>query len=664
MGSSITLTFNDYLRKNDFLSFKNTIINQTINILYSDFNSPYEIQTTNDINQDIINTYNFLQNVYNVSNIYTISRDISNKKIIISSNNANFFINSNLTSGRITTNIINEPVIIPIKITSIDVIENSENPCNLFDFTITTSKQATKITSPVNQVVTTNPFTITGVTRDSVNDIIITVEDDNSSNTDSIFIPKINSSTFDLNISLSPTGGSIIALYNLKPTELKFQYSLDNINWYNSSSFSNLEEGNYTLYIRDNIGCSNVTKNFEITAFEPNVYVREPYFKVSQQNSFISVLRDNNLPNPTNTLSYEEEGCINARNFMQLYQKNDGVITQQYRSNYEDVEIKLINCKGEEQTILPTKKTSNFNITDVRDVSILKVNYLGAEYVGVQYVVGDTYDPDTLQKNGDYNLGSEVPDFMNVDDYIQIEGAGWYKVINVQYINNIETLILQAPAVSFPISLNITVKGTSVYNLLPYEVYEYSIDLYNIDGSFKIKYKATDSEFETIEELTEWISVKEHQKDTYLLVYYNSENNETNYSTGIVNKLRLPYETTLTYLPNDTQDVYFTDTNAVTIENTYRDLYSLELKFIPMGMVRKVGLAISNDRLFINGLSLLKNSEMEVERQGNSNLYKVTLQFVRSDYAFTNIASDGSIILPTGVPIFTDGLRKGFLITK
>ena len=534
---------------------------------------------------------------------------------------------------------------------------------------IATNVQAVEITSPVVQSVATNPFTITGVSRDSVDNVLISVNNGNSRDSDSVYAPVTNSAAFKTDVVNTPTGGSVtVSLLNGNTADFDYQYSLDDATYYNSNSFSGLSNGNYTVYIKDSLGCST-SLDFEITEFTPNFFDRKAFFEVSEQNSLICVNKENTdgitvFKNPTNTLSFKEETGINRRSFKQLFEKKDGIITQQFKSNYTDTSVKMFNCSGGYVEILTEKKTSNFDITDVRDVSLKGVNYLGSSFVGVQYKTGNTYDPVTLTQDGSYNLGVSTPDFMNVNDYIQIEGAGWYQIVNVDYYDGIETLVLNSSVNGFPISMNVTVKGTSVYDILPYEIYEFNIDMNTLSGDYYITYSATDSNYEDVEKITEWFNVSENQFSTYLLQYYNSENNETNYSTGIINKIRIPYEMKLTYLPNDTQDVYLTDTNAVNIESTYRDLYSLECRPVPLGMVRKIGLAVSNDRLFVNGLSLLKNTELEVERIGVSNVYKVIVQFVRSDYAFTNIASDGSIVLPQGTPIFTDGNENGFLITK
>lgn len=670
MSSKIIINFNSPAESGDILQIQDS--NTPSVVIDIRFGGAFPgMPVTGITQQDIQFTTDFINDNYNATGRYNLTANYTTQQIEIVDliGNSTFSEIQNNTAGNLTTTIDNEPVAEIIGIESIVLSENSSNPCGLFDMTITTNVQADEITSPVVQGVTTNPFTITGVARDSVDNILISVNNGNSSDADSIYAPVTNSAVFKTTVVNTPSGGSVtVSLLNGNTADFEYQYSLDDVTYYNSNSFSGLSNGNYTVYIKDSLGCST-SLDFEITEFTPNFFDRKAFFEVSEQNSLICVNKEDVndvdvFKNPTNTLSFQEKTSINNRSFKQLFQKKDGIITQQYKSNYTDVVVSLIDCNGDISEVLSDKKTSNFDITDVRDVRLKEVNYLGSSFVGVQYKTGNTYDPTTLSVNGSYNLGSNTPDFMNVNDYIQIEGAGWYQIVNVDYYDGIETLVLNSNVSGFPINMGSTIKGTSVYDILPYEVYEFSLDLNTLNGDYYITYKATDDNYDTLEKVTEWFNVSELQFNTYLLQYYNSENNETNYSTGIINKIRIPYELRLTYLPNDTQDVYLTDTNAVNIESTYRDLYSLECRPVPSGMVRKIGLAVSNDRLFLNGFSLLKNSELESERIGASNLYKLTIQFVRSDYAFTNIASDGSIVLPQGTPIFTDGNENGFLITK
>lgn len=254
---------------------------------------------------------------------------------------------------------------------------------------------------------------------------------------------------------------------------------------------------------------------------------------------------------------------------------------------------------------------------------------------------------------------------MNTGDGIIIEGLGTFRVQDKVFKDNTQVLVLDILEFNFPVDVTGQIlKGTTKYNQLDYELFEFILDTSVLDGSYYIKYNATDSEFEEINEITEWFNVSDKQDYTYLLEYYNTENNETNYSTGIRNKIRIPYDLTLEYLPTDTQEVYNTDTNTVSIETTYRDSWKLYTESIPLQLVRKIGLAISNNRLFVNGLSVNKSENVEVEPVTGSNLYKMIIQFISADYAYSSISQNGSIILPSGQPLNIGNQGNGLLFVN
>ena len=672
MNSSLVITFNSPLINLDNFGIQDSNTPSVLmNFIYSEFGEGQTLPITGSILQDIKEAVDYININYNPTGRYSVLADYSNTsiEIIDLTGKSLFYGVFNNTGGRVSINVVNQPITPSIKINDVSISGIVGSECSLFNITTTTSIQATEITSPVIQSISTNPFTVTNISRDLVNDIVISVNDGNSNDTESIYVPPINSSFFSVEVVNSPSGGSvsIVPLNNRSPY-FTLEYSFDGVNYSNTNTLSSVPQGSYTAYVRDSLGCET-SFPFEVTDFEPNVTERSAYFKVSEQNSLISVKREDvdNITvfrNPTNTLSFEEETSINLRNFKQLYSITDGVITQQYRSNYDNVDVKIVNCEGVETLLTPIQKTNNFDVTDVRDISLIGVDYEGSEYVGIQYKTGNTYDPITLSIDGSYNLGSNKPDFMNIDDYIQVEGAGWFKVINVGYYEAIQTLILQSLVSSFPIPMNQTKRGTAIYDILPYEIYEVSFDTNTLNGDYYITYAATDSEYINVSERTEWFNVSDSQRNTYVLDYSNSVNNETNYATGIVNKIHLPYEVRLTLIPNDEQDVYLTDTNAVNIESSYRSFYSLELKNLPSNMVRKIGIILTNDRLFINGMSVLKNGEIEQERIGVTNTYKLTVQFVRSDYASVSNSSDGSIVLPNSNAIRLTGDNVGILLTK
>lgn len=666
MASNIVIQFNNAGISGDSIEIQDSYTpNQSILFAFSEVQLVVNtVPVTNNIDSDINNVFNLINNSYNASNRYILEKDFVNKTITITDNigYSEFTEENNNTSGRITTSGVNDAETIPINIQGLTITENSTGPCNLVDLLVNTNIDATQVTSPRLETVNSNSFTLEGVIRDSFNNITFTVTDGNTSTSRLLFIPFLNEANFDVDITQNPSGNTIniVNNYPINPS-IGFTYSLDGISFTGSSSFSGLSEGIYTVYIKDTAGCQ-ISKNFTIGEFEPNVYIRPEIFEISEQNSLIHVDRGGEFNNITNTLSYEELTEVNNQSFKQLYQNSDGNLTIQYKTTYESIDIKLVDCEGNESVIVPNQISQNIGITDVRDAKIDVYPYTGSFFVGVTYVSGKTYDPDTLTQDGSYYLANSVPSFVNIDDFIQIEGSGWYRVRDIVFIDSIQTVILDVTDSNFaPEAVGQTVRATSIYNQLDYELYEYTIDLSSLNGDYYIKYTATDSEFKTKEKVTEWFNVATEQYNTYLLQYYNSTNNETNYLNGLRNKLRLRYQKKLTYLPEDTNEVYLTDTNAVQTDAEYRDLFLLELLPVPVNMVRKIGLAVSNDRLFLNGLSLLKNSELEIERIGESNEYNVKIQFVRSNYVFDANVSDNSIVLPQGQPLQVNDNTEGLL---
>lgn len=379
MNSSFVLNFVSPLINLDSVVVQDTSTpSSSIFLQYSDTTIQGTILTSGDTIQDIQRTITFINNNYNATNRYTISPNYGNNTITVTDNrgSSTFTEVFNGSLGRLTTSLNNVVVtpVIAINDVSISGVVGSE--CTLLDINITTSVQADEITSPLIQPVTSNPFTVNNISRDIVNDILIDVNNTTSKDTVSIYVPPINSSYFSVNVTNTPTGGTVTVMpVNNRPPYFTIQYSIDGVNYYNTNSFSNVPQGSYNAHVRDSLGCET-SFPFEVTNFQPNVTERSAYFKVSQQNSLISVKREviDNITvfrNPTNTLSFEEETELNLRNFKQLYNTTDGLITQQYRSNYDNVEVKLINCEGLEVNLTSTQKTSNFNVTDVRDISLI-----------------------------------------------------------------------------------------------------------------------------------------------------------------------------------------------------------------------------------------------------------------------------------------------------
>ena len=559
-------------------------------------------------------------------------------------------------------------------ITDVSILEADTDPCNNVKLSVTTSFQASNMTSPVNSIVTTNPFVFTYPRNDS--SFNLTMIESGNTDTKTLYIPKLLPSLVSaqvvnttqniatVNIVLSPPLFQNQTINGVQ-YPLIFEYSLDNTVWQASNSFTGLVIGTYAVYVRDNIGCS-VSVSFEVTTFSPNLIDFEAITRISNLNS-IRFKEDAVFSNcgtrklPTNTLSFEERDNRPERGFVQLVQQCDTPATQM-DSNYAVNTAKLIDCNGVETDLPVTKMTDNMNKSDVRDGTII---ISGTGTIGVRFGDGMTYDPTTLFSNGSYNLGALLMPWVNVGDYLYLQGTGWAQIINiVQPTDAIPFTVVytSSPNNGF-YTTNEVIQVTSVYNVVDFERYQFSFAALLLTGDYYIKVTQTDANFDDKSYTSEWLSVKETQTEKHFLIdYYNSVNNEINYSTGIRHRIRIPYVLQLKWKPNNTQDLYVTDQNTQLLESRVREFYDFNAAPLPTAMAQKVVLALSLDRLFIDGQSYIMEGEPEVIPFGDTNLYQVKATLVKADYVFdsnSNIINQDLVI--DGTPLAIIPNQQGML---
>jgi hypothetical protein len=449
-------------------------------------------------------------------------------------------------------------------------------------------------------------------------------------------------------------------------SNIKLQQYDEEQPYQNSNSWSGIPIGDYCLAVKDNLGCE-ITIPFTIDAFTPNLVDYDAVLEVSKVNSL--QFKENEAwancgirKNITNTLSYEEDVKINNRSYKQLFQQCDTIRTQ-IKSNYTTNEAKLVNCNGVETTITITKATENLNITDVRDGTIF-IKF--GNQISVQFLAGNTYDPITLAQNGSYNLNGDLMQWINIGDYINIEGAGWCYITTIlppSQVSDAYTVVTTTLNNGLFTDLDV-VKITSVYNAVDYDRYEFDIDMNALNGDYYVKLNISDSTFGNKEYISEWFNVATEQECHHLIDYYNTKNNEINYATGITFRLRIPYIKNLKWQPAiDENEIYVTDTRTVLLESRIRETYEMTFMPLPTAMAQKLVLALSHDKLQIDGLNYIKNDEPEVEPYGTTNLYSVKCTIVRSDYVFDNTGGTtaGEVILGAGQTFEIDGNASGLL---
>ncbi|MGR3176447.1 MAG: hypothetical protein ACUZ8E_00125 [Candidatus Anammoxibacter sp.] len=681
MATTITFTINSIPAVDTRVSVTDTLTEINLSEIFKDIRSGFGESTlgTEAIGNppSIINTAFFLKQAlnidYNNSFLYNITSVFGTDTVVVTALNeqSQFVLDANTTAGAVSIAINNDPFVPPLSIDAITILEASTVPCDNVKISTLLSEQADTINSPISQGVGTNPF-VFEIGR--ANSISLEFQKGSDVITQELRIPKLLSVHFNISIVNTPNGASI-AVNRLFPltdavtTEifpLTFLYSLDGATWQTSNQWSGLPIDNYTMHVKDNIGCE-INFAFTISAFTPNLVDFDPIAEISQINAIRFKENEvwdniNIFKTEENTLSFEENIKNPFTDFVQLIQKNDTKTTQ-IKTNYDTLAAVIIDCDGVEVVLPITKMIANMNKTDVRDVhakNITSGNFIGR--LGVYYGSGNTYDPITLVQNGTYNLGTTLPDWINIGDYISLQGLGWVLIEDIITFNNIKTIITNSLFAGSGFSDDQIVQGTSIFNQLNFDRYEFTIPFASLEGFYKVKVNLTHATFPAKEFISEWLDVKTTHPCHHLIDYYNTVNNEINYSTGIVHRLRVPFIKELQWKPNVEQDIYVSNTDTISLEFKERKFYDFNPMLLPTVMSQQLILVLGHDRLQIDTANYLLESEPESKHIGNRNEIKATL--VKADYVFNSNSGikSNEIILPQGTPLSIDENASGLLL--
>lgn len=574
--------------------------------------------------------------VTRLGNVVTIESNFNN--VIFSSffsiNNVNVF--PGVSNTDVTSNIVNNTNGL-FQVNSIAFSQANALPCQKIKVLIQTSQLAAKILQPiVNNSNTSNPIDLEVLRNSSFN---LLLEDVSGQTIQKTYQtpPLLNISNFNIIINSSPIGGTVIINDTVNVNypinlQLNYQYSLDNTNWQALNQFSGLVPGNYTIYIKDQYGCS-VNETIIVSQFG----IQSPYFYISKANSIRFANRitwgdSENYKTDENTLSCEADVEI-AYKEVQQFQSAD-IVTTQFKSNYTNNDIYVIKNNGNIVNVPIVKKTNNIGNTDKRDARNFN---LGNGKSGVYFVSGNTYDYYSNATIEAYSLNGLLPEWGKIGNYFEI-GGFWYLIEDIIFYETKNADVLVYSNIYTGPETNIIVG--SIFNRFNYEVYEFSVDMVNyIDEKFRIKIECTDPNFTTITHLSEeiWCKVKHH--NVLEIKYYNSTNTDIMYSTGIEHKIRIPY-LKISGKTDENSEAHKTDTDTILLN---ADLYEVDdFQFEPLTkeLWRKLTIALSHEKVFINGVGYVKsgnfNTEGPLER---SNLYVLTATMIKTGNVYNSQTS-------------------------
>ena len=489
--------------------------------------------------------------------------------------------------------------------------------------------------------------------------ITILVEDDNGNQSNiSVTTPSILSpDDFNIDINNTPGGTTIIAT-NTIAVGLEFEYSLDNSTWQTSNVFSGLIPGSYTLYIKDQLGCST-SKTF--TASEYALLI--PYFFISKANSIRFANRIDfgdagNYKTDENTLSCEVDVELPWHE-VQLFQSAD-VITTQFKSNYENHTAKVIRANGDEVSVPVVKKSNYIGNKDSRDA---RKYDLGGGKTGVYFTIGSIYNYDTGFPTGEtHYLNGGLPLWAKSGGYVKVD-TEWFLIEDVLFdeSKNAEIMVISS---SYS-GADVSVIAGSLYNIFDYEIYEFTIDMVDyIDEVVQVSIIAEDDNFTTITLLSEDISIQVKHDFTKLIEYWNDDNNDVFYATGIKHKIRLPYHKREGDV-DDSSDVHKTDTNAILLSSELYEIDKFKFEPVTKEIWRKLMIALSCKNVLIDGVGYVKDSDFDTEGPlEDTNLYVLTAKMVKTGNVFTSEISgsadfdSSSIEVPGLIDIGSGGFLK------
>lgn len=425
----------------------------------------------------------------------------------------------------------------------------------------------------------------------------------------------------------APTGstGQVIVPNN----NLQLEYSLNNQDWQEENYFSGLIEGEYTVYIRDYLGCS-ITKTFQAT---PNVNVPTnrltAYHLVSKSNSIRYAKRENfNLHHKTdeNTLSCESDVILPYKQ-IQLFEVTDRIVTQ-FQSNYENNEAYIL-INNQEIEIPVVRRTKNIGLKE--RMTAIKYN-LGSGKTGIYFINGNILDYDTGVIVEQYELNGYLPEWAKEGNYISVDGA-WFRIQEIIFddLKNADVIVISNTYTGVETN---TVIGCE-YNRENFEVYEFGTLMSQYpNGNFRIKIKMSTGtpglRYEEVLYLSEEINVAAKQPNTVEIRYKNSKNTDILYSTGIEHILRIPIEL-VSGSDISTSENHKTDTSTVLLDS---DIYEAnKFKFEPQTkeLWRKLMIALSHDTVFIDSVGYIKEGDFETEGPlGQTNLYLLTANMVKT----------------------------------
>ena len=616
-------------------------------------NSPFQIGLGADLNATINNTLSFLQSVWGANS--TSGSYLTSLSYVRVGNTIEVIINSTAPQSLITRWEL---------VSSQDYIRFiTETPCTTIFLANYTNLALLNSTGPItyrnqslNQIISTYPPTqyIGRFDVETQRGFNFVVSDAFGSQHAFSTAESIQNSAVQLNQVENTINVTIITSqpsFGVTFLNNVFLYSIDGNNYQTSNSFTDLEDGDYTLYVKDVYGC---IKTFLFSVSQENQQNEiQPYTYISESNSLRFVKRVDwgncsNYKNVFNTLSFEEN-TRPAYKFLQKYQSCDTIKTQ-IKTSYQNVEVVAGTTE-----ITAEKIVANIGIEDKRDC--FYYNFEGN--LAILYTSGNLYLYDTDDVVGTYELNGQLPEYGVIGNFVETD-FGTYQIINIRIDDNgNRSLILNSNSV--PSSSNENGQVQIIFNRETYDIWEFDIPMNDfLNQVFKvgIRFYQTeeDENWPDVFWISECISVKERWPYSKKIVWRNSKNTDIYFYSGIEMMARLDFCQVESNLSDGEVEIQKTDSQVLAIENTDYKAISLEIQNLTTGMVRKLKLAVKHDYLVIEDVPYVLADSPEINNLKPSNFYTFTAKLLEAGDVFNTGTANTQTVITGGELI---GLLSG-----
>ena len=444
-----------------------------------------------------------------------------------------------------------------------------------------------------------------------------------------ITIPFLIESKFTIIITPTINGGNVDISY-VDLVGLDIEYSLDDINWDTLSVFTGQPAGDYTLYIRDQYG-AKISIDYSVTA----IGLADPFAYISPANS-ISFIREevvdnqNVFPNYTNQFDCNDLGFMNSAGSV-LFTNNDNVKIQ-LKSNYSAIDVTL-RKEGAADTIIPINQLTG-NLGRYSDYDGVIYQHSSGR-LGVYFENGNIYD----QGNniiGTHDLSGNVPDFAVRGNIVTVGALGGYEVFDVFFDRDIQkTIILFDSQYSGGI-VNGRIK--SVWNSLPYEVYDFDIDWSaHGNGLYDVVVTFTDDNYDELNMVSENITIDDEHEDTLAIFYSNKQdsNKDIFYKYDITHIARVPY---IEYerIIKDKSNLVLSDNGAQLTSSELNFGFEITFGDFTPSTSDRVCIALSSENVFVNGVGCSKDGGLSLEQIEGTNLYSVSSKLIFNNRRWSN----------------------------